>query len=150
MLSYLSARMLTFMHVHKESSSLNDAQELNHSEHSDHLPHEEGLGHSDTEHMHEASETIANNSSISDHAGHSHGSGDGSIWEAAWDLITEPAHAITEVFYSLLFDAILIPITILIYKRIREPKLRAEIHKEIDAEHGLEHSDCSGKINIKE
>lgn len=72
-------------------------------------------------------------------AGHTHGSGDTSILEQACALITEPAHAITEVFYSLLFDVLLIPVTILVYKRIREPKLRASIHREIDAEHGVVH-----------
>lgn len=62
-----------------------------------------------------------------------------SIFEEAWHLITDPAHAITEVFYSLLFDLLIIPVTILVYKKIREPKLRKEIHKEIDKEHGIQH-----------
>lgn len=75
---------------------------------------------------------------------HSH-STDGNVWESAWELITEPAHAITEVFYSLLFDALLIPVTILVYRKIREPKLRAQIHAEIDSEHGVDHDDCNGK-----
>ena len=68
-----------------------------------------------------------------------------SVWQQAFELITEPAHAITEVFYSLLFDALLIPITILIYKKIREPKLRQEIHNEIDKEHGIDHLECTDK-----
>lgn len=76
---------------------------------------------------------------------HVHGAEGESIWQQAFELITEPAHAITEVFYSLLFDALLIPVTILIYKKIREPKLRQEIHAEIDNEHGIDHLECNDK-----
>jgi hypothetical protein len=76
------------------------------------------------------------------HAEHSHeGMG---IIEEAWDLITDPGHAIAEVFYNIVGDLIIVPLTVLIYKKIREPKLRASIHKEIDDEHGVTHEDCSG------
>lgn len=71
---------------------------------------------------------------------HHHGEeGTHSILGEAWSLITDPAHAITELFYSVLFDLLIIPATILVYKKVREPKLRKEIHKEIDEEHGIEH-----------
>jgi len=141
MLNYISAQILTFMHAHThnhdESHSheeLNTAVE-NSEHHQDHgREHTEGLN-----------STIVDTTSGIEHT-HSHSS-DGNVWESAWALITEPAHAITEVFYSLLFDALLIPVTILIYKKLREPKLRAQIHAEIDNEHGLDHEDCSGKIS---
>jgi hypothetical protein len=79
------------------------------------------------------------------HEAHAHDEEHGSVWTEAWGLITDPSHAITEIFYSLLFDALVIPLTILIYKKIREPKLRREIHAEIDTEHGITHSECSSE-----
>lgn len=70
---------------------------------------------------------------------HSHDHSEQGILQEAWNLITDPAHAITEIFYSVMFDLLIIPVTILAYKKIREPKLRKEIHQEIDKEHGIEH-----------
>jgi len=81
---------------------------------------------------------------ISAHS-HVHGTEGESLWQETFELITDPAHAITEVFYSLLFDALIIPVTILIYRKLREPKLREEIHNEIDKEHGIEHLECNDK-----
>lgn len=78
-------------------------------------------------------------------AAHAHVHENEPVWQQAFELITEPAHAITEVFYSLLFDALIIPVTILIYRKLREPKLREEIHNEIDKEHGIDHLECNDK-----
>jgi hypothetical protein len=76
------------------------------------------------------------------HAEHSHeGLG---ILEEAWGIITDPGHAIAEIFYNIVGDLLIVPITVFLYKKIREPKLRAAIHKEIDDEHGVTHEDCSG------
>lgn len=80
---------------------------------------------------------------------HAHSEGAGGILEEAWGLITDPGHAIAEVFYNIVGDLIIVPLTVLIYKKIREPKLRAAIHKEIDDEHGVTHEDCSGASKEK-
>lgn len=74
---------------------------------------------------------------------HAHPEG-GSILEEAWGLITDPGHALAEIFYNIVGDLVIVPITVFLYKKIREPKLRAAIHKEIDDEHGVTHEDCSG------
>ena len=43
-----------------------------------------------------------------DHSGHSHGGEEGQgVWKEAWSLITDPAHAIAEVFYNLLDNLII-------------------------------------------
>jgi hypothetical protein len=76
------------------------------------------------------------------HAEHAHeGMG---IIEEAWGLITDPGHALAEIFYNIVGDLVIVPITVFLYKKLREPKLRAAIHKEIDDEHGVTHEDCSG------
>lgn len=67
------------------------------------------------------------------------------VWQETFNLITDPAHAMTEIFYSLLFDLLIIPVTIFIYRKIREPNLRKEIHQEIDQEHGINHQQCEDK-----
>lgn len=74
---------------------------------------------------------------------HVHGEGEQvhGFWAETWALITDPAHAATEVFYNLLFDALLIPVAIFIFNKFRDKKrdlrLREQIHREIDAEHGF-------------
>lgn len=73
-----------------------------------------------------------------------HAEGSGGTFGEAWALITDPSHAIAEVVYNIAVDLVIVPIAVLLYKKIREPKLRAEIHKEIDDEHGVTHEDCSG------
>lgn len=71
-------------------------------------------------------------------AEHHHGESGHEILEETFELITDPAHALTEIFYGILFELLIIPTTIFIYRKAREPKLRKEIHQEIDKEHGIE------------
>lgn len=102
-----------------------------------------------TDHLHEAAEAAehaAEHLHVDEHAhgGESaHGGVEGVLAET-WSLIKDPAHAISEIAYNIAWDLVVIPIAILLYKKIREPKLRAAIHKEIDEEHGVTHEDCSG------
>lgn len=84
-----------------------------------------------------------------DHSGHSHGAEGESLWTETWNLITDPAHAITEIFYSFLFELLIIPVILFFYRKWREPKLRAQIHREIDAEHGIKHSDCNNDASTQ-
>ena len=78
------------------------------------------------------------------HAEHASSEGFSGVIEEAWGIITDPGHAIAEIFYNIVGDLLIVPITVFLYKKIREPKLRAAIHKEIDDEHGVTHEDCSG------
>lgn len=78
------------------------------------------------------------------HAEHAHDEGVVGVLEEAWSLISDPGHALAEIFYNIVGDLVIVPITVFLYKKIREPKLRAQIHQEIDAEHGVTHEDCSG------
>jgi p-aminobenzoyl-glutamate transporter AbgT len=95
-----------------------------------------------TDHLHEAAEHAGELGHADEHGAESEGLV--AIWNEAWAVISDPAHAIAEVFYNIAVDLVIIPIVVLLYKKIREPKLRAQIHKEIDAEHGVTHEDCSG------
>lgn len=82
------------------------------------------------------------------HDDHAHETGQ-TLLQETWGLITDPAHALTEIFYSFLFELLIIPIALLLYRKWREPKLRAQIHKEIDAEHGIQHTDCNSETTPK-
>lgn len=78
--------------------------------------------------------------------GHVHESG--SILQETWNLITDPAHALTEIFYSLLFDLLLIPLVVLVLQKIREPRLKHQLHHEIDTEHGITHRQIDSKEKL--
>lgn len=82
------------------------------------------------------------------HDDHAHETGQ-TLLQETWGLITDPAHALTEIFYSFLFELLIIPVIIYLYKKFREPRLRAQIHKEIDAEHGIQHTDCNSETTPK-
>lgn len=103
-----------------------------------------------TDHLHEAAEAAEHAAELAHADEHLHADvetgseGLGAIWNEAWSVISDPAHAIAEVFYNVAVDLVIIPIVVLLYKKIREPKLRAQIHKEIDEEHGVTHENCSG------
>lgn len=83
------------------------------------------------------------------HGGHDHGDGDMGIWEDAWSIITDPGHAIAEIFYSISIEIILFPLIILFYKKIIEPRLHIKIHKEIDKEHGYVHNSDGSVVKEK-
>lgn len=100
-----------------------------------------------TDHLHEAAEAAehaAEHLHVDEHAHGTADAGSEGILSETWALIKDPAHAISEIAYNIAWDLVVIPVAILLYKKIREPKLRAAIHKEIDEEHGVTHEDCSG------
>lgn len=73
--------------------------------------------------------------------GHSHSEG---LWERYLELLTDPAHILFELTISVLFDLLIVYLGYqLLLKRIILPKLRRDIHREIDAEHHVEHHDHS-------
>jgi len=60
----------------------------------------------------------------------------------------DPAHIIGEVFWQVVFDVVLVAFIYgIVFKKWILPKLRHQLHKEIDKEHGIEHHD--DHIHIK-
>ena len=67
-----------------------------------------------------------------------HGHGEG-FWSEFSSLATDPAHILFELVFSLIFDVLIISFIYgVLIKKIIIPKLRRDIHKEIDTEHGYE------------
>lgn len=55
-------------------------------------------------------------------------------------LLQDPAHILFEITIGILFDLIIVYVGYqLIVKRLIIPRLRRDIHKEIDDEHGIKH-----------
>lgn len=69
------------------------------------------------------------------HRAHDHDQEHG-FWEGYFGLLTDPAHLAFEVTFSIFFDIIVVG---LIVQKLIIPKLRKDIHKEIDQEHGITH-----------
>jgi hypothetical protein len=68
-----------------------------------------------------------------DHAGES-------IWQAAWEVFSDPAHIFAELGWTIIQDGIVIWLLYgIVFKKLILPKLRKDIHHEIDKEHGIEH-----------
>lgn len=61
------------------------------------------------------------------------------VWEEYLHVVTDPAHIFAELTFTLVFDGVVIAFLYgVVFKKIILPRLRKEIHKEIDAEHGIE------------
>jgi hypothetical protein len=60
----------------------------------------------------------------------------------AWAIFTDPSHILAELGWTVIQDVLVIWLAYgIIFKKIILPKLRREIHKEIDAEHNIKHDD---------
>lgn len=56
------------------------------------------------------------------------------------DIATDPNHIIAELVWTAIFDGIVIALFYnTIWKKLLLPRLRHDIHKEIDLEHGIDH-----------
>lgn len=66
---------------------------------------------------------------------------EGGVWEEFLSIATDPAHLLFELLFSLIFDVLIVSFVYgILIKKFIIPKLRREIHKEIDEEHGyIEH-----------
>ena len=74
-------------------------------------------------------------------AAEAHSSTEG-LWEEAWAIFTDPSHIIAELGWTLIQDVVLIWLLYgTVWKKMILPKLRKEIHKEIDEEHNISHDD---------
>jgi hypothetical protein len=69
-----------------------------------------------------------------------HDHGTESVWEQAWEIFSDPAHILAELGWTVIQDGIIIWLLYgIVFKKLLLPKLRKDIHKEIDAEHGVSH-----------
>ena len=73
---------------------------------------------------------------------HEHEHVDETVWQHAWEIFTDPAHILAELGWTVIQDVLIIGLLYgVVFKRVILPKLRKDIHKEIDAEHGIEHKE---------
>ena len=75
--------------------------------------------------------------------GHDHSAHEGeTVWEHAWEIFTDPAHIMAELGWTIIQDLLIIGLLYgVVFKKVILPKLRKDIHKEIDAEHGITHKE---------
>jgi hypothetical protein len=66
----------------------------------------------------------------------------GGLLPEAWSIFTDPSHILAELAWTLIQDVVLIWLLYgTVWKKMILPKLRREIHKEIDEEHNITHHD---------
>ena len=71
-----------------------------------------------------------------------HEHGDESWWQEFLELLVDPAHILFEVVFTLVFDVLIIAVGYnILIKKVIIPKLRKDIHREIDEEHGITHNE---------
>lgn len=91
------------------------------------------------EHEHEHEEEHGHGHEHADE--HLHGHEGESVWEHAWEIFTDPSHILAELGWTVIQDVLIIGLLYgLVFKRVILPKLRKDIHEEIDAEHGITHT----------
>ena len=62
------------------------------------------------------------------------------LWPEAWAIFSDPSHIIAELGWTLIQDVVLIWLLYgTVWKKMILPRLRREIHKEIDEEHNIQH-----------
>jgi hypothetical protein len=80
--------------------------------------------------------------------GHDHADESMSFWDEVVSITFDPAHIAGEVFWQLVFDVVLVAFLYgVVFKKWVLPKLRKQLHTELDTEHGIEHHD--DHIHIK-
>lgn len=63
------------------------------------------------------------------------------FWEEFWHVFLDPAHILSEIAWHIIIEILIITFVYgVVIKKIILPKLRKEIHREIDEEHGIQHS----------
>jgi hypothetical protein len=71
-----------------------------------------------------------------------HDSAEHDLWGEAWSIFTDPSHIIAELGWTIIQDVVIIWLIYgTVFKKIILPRLRKEIHKEIDEEHNIKHDD---------
>lgn len=63
-----------------------------------------------------------------------------SVLEEAWAIFTDPSHVIAELGWTIVQDLIIIGLLYnVVFKRFIVPRLKKQLHDEIDKEHGITH-----------
>lgn len=66
----------------------------------------------------------------------------GGLLPEAWSIFTDPSHIIAELAWTIIQDFVIIWLLYgTVWKKMILPRLRREIHKEIDEEHNITHHD---------
>ncbi len=64
------------------------------------------------------------------------------VWTDAWGIFTDPGHFIAEVWFTLVIDFVVIFLGYqLLVKKFVIPRLKKQIHAELDTELGVNHED---------
>lgn len=64
------------------------------------------------------------------------------FWDEVWSIVFDPAHITAELTWNIVFDVLFVSVLYgIVFKRLMLPRLRREIHREIDEEHGIEPHD---------
>lgn len=72
----------------------------------------------------------------------------GNVWEDAWSIFTDPGHFIAELGFTIIIDFVLLFLGYqLLIKKIIIPRLKNQIHKDLDEELHLEHTEDGGHIH---
>jgi p-aminobenzoyl-glutamate transporter AbgT len=78
---------------------------------------------------------------MADEHGHEEHS-DMTLWEEAWEIFTDPAHILPEIAWHIIIELVIVTLIYgLLIKKVIIPKLRKDIHKDIDKEHGYKHDE---------
>jgi hypothetical protein len=60
--------------------------------------------------------------------------------ETWWEIFSDPNHIIAELLWTIIQDGLFVALLYgVVFKKMILPKLRKDIHREIDKEHGFEH-----------
>ncbi len=62
------------------------------------------------------------------------------LLQEAWAVFTDPAHILAELSWTIIQDVVIVWLLYgTLFKKVILPKIRKDIHKEIDLEHGIDH-----------
>jgi hypothetical protein len=67
-----------------------------------------------------------------------HDHSDESVWQAAWEIFSDPAHIIAELGWTIIQDVLLIG---LLYGTLWKKVILPRLHEKFDKEHAIEHHD---------
>lgn len=69
----------------------------------------------------------------------------GNLWQDFLSVAFDPAHILAELFFTIVFDGLVLAVLYqIVFKQLILPRLRRDIHRQIDEEHGLGHDDEHG------
>lgn len=62
----------------------------------------------------------------------------GNVWQDFLSVAFDPAHILAELFFTIVFDGLILALGWgILVKKIMLPRLKKQLHDEIDAEHGV-------------